>query len=190
MKRIWISLRSFIFFTVLTGLIYPLMITLVSDIFFQKEAGGSLVKKDGKVIGSILIGQEFKDPRYFSTRPSNILYNPLPSGGSNLALTSVKLKSLVSERKKEFIRVNDLDSSTAVPSEMLFASASELDPDISPGAALLQVNRISKARHFDRRQEDNLKKLIRLRTENPQFHLLGEPRINVFLLNLSLDSIR
>jgi K+-transporting ATPase ATPase C chain len=189
MKTLIISLKIFLFFTVLTGVIYPLLITGIAQVVFPAKANGSLIVKNNKMIGSELIGQQFDTTIYFSSRPSAILYNPLPSGGSNYGLTNVKLKNLVAERKKLFIAFNQLDSLTDIPSEMLFASASGLDPHISPKAALLQVERIAKARNLNNVQKQKLVQRIKDITEAPQFLCLGEERVNVLLLNLRLDEL-
>jgi K+-transporting ATPase ATPase C chain len=144
---------------------------------------------NGKPVGSELIGQNFDTSIYFSSRPSAIAYNPMPSGGSNFSLTNTKLKSQVDERKQQFIAVNQLDSLTNVPSEMLFASASGLDPHISPMSAIMQTDRIVKMRHFNNNQRDQLLVVIKSLTETPQLLLLGESRINVLILNIKLDEI-
>lgn len=149
-----------------------------------------MIVKDGKTIGSALIGQQFDSAIYFSSRPSAISYNPLQSGGSNYGLTNTALKKLVNERKHQFIIFNQLDSLTVIPSEMLFASASGLDPHISPGAAMLQVERISKSRNFNESSKQQLISLVHLKTEKPQYNLLGEERINVLLLNIELNKIK
>jgi K+-transporting ATPase ATPase C chain len=190
MKTLIISLKIFLFFTLLTGIIYPLFITGVAQFLFPVKANGSLVVKDNKMIGSELIGQQFDNPSYFSSRPSSVSYNPLPSGGSNYGLTNIKLKNLVIERKNRFIAFNQLDSFIVIPSEMLFASASGLDPHISPESAVLQVGRIVKYRRYTAEQRKEVIMLIKNLTEDPQFHLLGQERINVFLLNLGLDKIK
>jgi K+-transporting ATPase ATPase C chain len=189
MKTIIISLKIFLFFTILTGIIYPLLITGIAQVVFPAKANGSLIVKDNQVIGSELIGQKFDTSIYFMSRPSAVSYNPLPSGGSNYGLTNLKLKNLVAERKKQFIVFNQLDSLTVIPSEMLFASASGLDPHISPEAALLQVERIVKARHLDSNREQKLLQRIKDLTELPQFLCLGEDRINVLILNLELNKL-
>ena len=137
MKTLIISLKIFLFFTVLTGIIYPLLITGIAQIVFPAKANGSLIDKDNQIIGSELIGQQFDSVIYFTSRPSAISYNPLPSGGSNYGLTNTKLKNLVAERKKQFIAFNQLDSLTEIPSEMLFASASGLDPHISAKGSII-----------------------------------------------------
>jgi potassium-transporting ATPase KdpC subunit len=190
MKTLIISLKIFLFFTVLTGVIYPLFITGIARLVFPAKANGSLVVSNNQVIGSELIGQQFDSIIYFSSRPSNVGYNPLPSGGSNYGLTNSKLKKLVEDRKTQFLAFNELDSSTAIPSEMLFASASGLDPHISPEAALLQVDRIAKARNFSAEQKQKLIECVKNNIEGPQYFLFGEPRINVLLLNLRLDEMK
>ena len=190
MKTLLISLKIFLFFTVLTGIIYPLIVTAIAQLAFPSKANGSLIVKDHKTIGSELIGQQFDSTIYFTSRPSAVSYNPLPSGGSNYGLTNIKLKNLVAERKQQFIAFNQLDSLTIIPSEMLFASASGLDPHISPKAALLQAERIAMVRNFDNSQKQSLLQCINELSEKPTFMFLGGERINVFLLNLMLDEIR
>jgi len=190
MKTLKISLKIFLFFTILTGIVYPLFITGVAQLIFPVKANGSLIVKNNIIIGSKLIGQQFDSIIYFSSRPSAISYNPLPSGGSNYGLTNSKLKELVSERKKQFIAFNQLDSLTVIPSEMLFASASGLDPHISHEAVMLQFDRIVNARNFNTVQIQKLKQCIEQQTEKPQFFCLGETSVNVFLLNLEIDKIQ
>jgi potassium-transporting ATPase KdpC subunit len=189
MKTLIIALKIFLFFTVLTGVIYPLFVTGIAQITFPTKANGSLIVKNNIIVGSELIGQHFDSIIYFSSRPSAISYNPLPSGGSNLGLTSAKLKNSVDTLKKHFIVFNQLDGNTAVPSEMLFASASGLDPHISPKAALLQVERIARIRHFDESKKQLLLQAIAALAQSPQYSFLGEQRINVLLLNMKLDEI-
>lgn len=179
-----------IIFTAVTGIIYPVIITGISQALFHKKAGGSLVKEKGIVIGSGLIGQEADSATYFWSRPSAVNYQTLPSGGSNLSWTDQRLKTLADERKEAFIRGNLLNDTTTIPVEMLFSSASGLDPHISPRAALLQAERIAQARKFNSDEKQKLVLLIEKMTEKPQYSLFGEERINVFLLNLELDKIR
>jgi potassium-transporting ATPase KdpC subunit len=190
MNTFIISLKIFLFFTILTGVIYPLFITGIAQLVFLAKANGSLVVRNNRVIGSELIGQQFDSTIYFSSRPSAVSYNPLPSGGSNYGLTNSKLKKLVEDRKNQFFSFNVLDNSTIVPSEMLFASASGLDPHISPEAAMMQVDRIAKARNFSAEQKQKLIEIVKKNTEEPQYLLLGEQRINVLLLNLEADRIQ
>jgi potassium-transporting ATPase KdpC subunit len=184
-----ISLKIFAFFTVLCGIAYPLLITGIAQVVFPEKANGSLIIRDDKVIGSELIGQKFDSIIYFSSRPSATDYNPLPSGGSNLGPTSSKLKQIVLDRKAQFVEFNQLSASENIPAEMLYASASGLDPHISPKAALLQVDRIVKVRHFNDEQKQQLIKVVNDQTESPQFSFLGETRINVMALNLALDKL-
>jgi potassium-transporting ATPase KdpC subunit len=189
MKPILISIKMLLIMTVITGVVYPLLITFSVQFIFPGQANGSLIMKDGKLIGSSLIGQQFNKDIYFSSRPSIINYNPLPSGASNYGLTNYKLDSLVKANKKNFLLKNQLDNNASIPSEMLFTSGSGLDPHISPKAAYMQVNRISKARNFTDEQKKQLTELITKRTEESQFLLFGDERINVLLLNLELDKI-
>lgn len=190
MKTFLISLRTLLLFTFLTGILYPVIITVISQVAFPGKASGSLIREGDRLIGSALIGQQFDSPVYFSSRPSATQYNTLPSGGSNYGLTSAELKNKVTERRNRFISANMLDPSSEIPSEMLFASASGLDPHISPGAALMQVDRVASSRNFNDRQKEELTQLVRDQVENPQFLIFGEPRINVLLLNLRTDSIK
>jgi len=189
-KSILISIRLLFLLTLITGIVYPLLITGIAQVFFHNKAEGSLIKKDGVIIGSELIGQEFDSATYFRSRPSAVSYQTLPSGGSNLSWSDKRLNDLVTERKAAFLRENMLNDTTAIPVEMLFASASGLDPHISPRAAFLQVERISQARGFSEDQKQKLITLVTKKTEKPQYSLFGEVRINVFLLNLELDKIK
>lgn len=190
MKTLIISIKIFLFFTVLTGIIYPLFVTGIAQVVFPAKANGSLIVKNNQIIGSELIGQQFDSVIYFTSRPSAVSYNPLPSSGSNYGLTNTKLKNLVAERKSAFNTFNKRDSLAEVPSEMLFASASGLDPHISPEAAVLQVDRISRSRNFNSVQKQKLLQCVADLTENPQYLCLGESRINVLLLNLRVDKIK
>jgi len=185
-----IAIKFLLVMTVLTGVIYPFIMTGVAQLAFPARANGSLVMKDGKIIGSELIGQKFDSTIYFWSRPSAIDYNPIPSGASNLGPTSDNLKKQVAERRRLFATNNSLADTSAIPKEMLFASASGLDPHISPEAALLQLKRVAMARNLDETQKQKVQQLIKDKTEEPQFLLFGEPRINVFELNLSLDSVK
>jgi K+-transporting ATPase ATPase C chain len=189
-ESIFISIRLFMIMTVITGIIYPLCISAVSRIFFHEKAEGSLVKRNGLIVGSKLIGQEFDSAVYFWSRPSAVNYNPLPSGASNLSWSDRRLKEMAYQRKEAFIKENFLNDTTVIPTEMLFSSGSGLDPHISPLAARLQIDRIAKARNFDEDQKKKLAQLVDRMTEKPQFSLFGEERINVFQLNLEVDNIK
>ena len=191
MKSFIIALRIFLFFTALIGVIYPLLVTGIAQLIFPSNANGSLIYKDKTPIGSELIGQSFDSCEiYFTSRPSSISYNPLPSGGSNFGLTNRKLKEQFVQRIKKFSTQNMLDSLQKIPSEMLFTSASGLDPHIPPEAAMLQVERICRSRHFSDAQKLCLKHIISQLTEPPQYLCFGQKRINVLLLNLDADKIK
>lgn len=176
--------------TVLTGFIYPLIITGIGQVVFPGKANGSLIYKDNQVVGSSLIGQKFDSSIYFWSRPSAIDYNPLPSSGSNFGPTSEKLKGQRDDRFIIFIRANGLKETADVPGDMLFASGSGLDPHISRMAALMQVDRIVKARNLNDSQKTELLQLIDKITEKPQYTFLGNERVNVLLLNIELDKLK
>jgi K+-transporting ATPase ATPase C chain len=184
-----IALRFFIIMTILTGIIYPLVMTGMAQLIFPSKANGSLIMKDGKIIGSELIGQKFDSSIYFWSRPSATGYNPVPSGASNYGPTSDTLKKQITARRALFAKMNSITDIMTIPKEMIFASASGLDPHITPEAALLQVERISSARHFDNNQKQKLLQKIKEISEKPQFLILGDERINVLRLNLELNNI-
>lgn len=188
-KTILPALRMLLVLTILTGVVYPLVITAAAQVLFPTQANGSLIRDGETVIGSALIGQNMNgDPRYFWLRPSAVNYNPLPSGGSNLAPTSATLQAAVIARADAFITPNGVtNASSLVPAEMLFTSGSGLDPHISPEAARLQAGRVAVARGLD---EARLLMLINDMAEAPQLGILGQPRINVLLLNLALDALQ
>lgn len=182
--------------TAITGLAYPLAMTAIAGVIFPKQAQGSLIEKDGKVIGSALIGQEFKGDKYFHGRPSATLgpdpadasktvsapYNAANSGGSNLGPTS---KALSDRVKEDVGKLRAENPSAAVPVDLVTASASGLDPDISPDGALFQVPRVARARNMP---EDRVRQLVTENTRGRFAGLLGEPRVNVLALNLALDA--
>jgi K+-transporting ATPase ATPase C chain len=181
------ALRLLLVMTILTGIVYPLLMTGMVQIIYPYEANGSLTMKDGQIIGSELIGQKFNDSIYFWSRPSAIDYNPIPSGASNLGPISNTLKKMVSVRRGRFAKMNSFIDTLNIPKEMIFASASGLDPHISKEGALLQVDRICRARKFNIYQKGKLIDMINDLTEPPQYLFLGEERINVLKLNLELD---
>lgn len=184
-----IAFKFLMVMTVLTGILYPLLMTGVAQIMFPFKANGSLIVKDGKMIGSELIGQKLDSSIYFWSRPSAIDYNPIPSGASNFGPTSKALLKQVTDRRVLFANKNSITDTASIPKEMIFASASGLDPHISPKAALMQVNRVAKARNFSTDKKQRLLESIKRLTEAPQFSFLGEERINVLLLNLELDKL-
>ena len=177
----------FMLFTMLTGLAYPALITVIAQTVFHHQANGSVVKRDGKAVGSELIGQSFDDPSYFWGRPSAtgpICYNAAASSGSNLGPTNPVLLDNIRARV-EAIRAAHPDHTKSVPVDLVTASASGLDPHISPAAAEYQVGRVAKARNLS---EDKLRELILSNTEGRSFGVLGESRVNVLRLNLALDA--
>jgi potassium-transporting ATPase KdpC subunit len=184
-----IALRFLLVMTILLGIIYPLLMTGIAQLAFPYKANGSLIRENGKIIGSELIGQKFDSTAYFWSRPSAIGYNPVPSGASNYGPISDTLKKQVTARRILFAKMNSLSNPLLTPNEMAFASGSGLDPHISPEAALIQVDRIAKDRHYSSAQKEKILKKIGELTENPQFLFLGEQRINVLVLNLELDKI-
>jgi K+-transporting ATPase ATPase C chain len=188
--QISIAFKFLFIMTLLTGIIYPVFMTGVAQIVFPQKANGSFFIRDGKILGSTLIGQKFDSSAYFWSRPSAIDYNPVPSAASNFGPTSAKLVSLVNERRKAFTTGNNLKDTTPIPEEMVFASASGLDPHTSPDAVRLQIKRIAAVRHFNSSQKQRLNDLIRQNTEKRQYGLLGEERINILLLNIGLDGIK
>jgi potassium-transporting ATPase KdpC subunit len=196
LKEIRPAILLLVVLTLITGLAYPLAMTAIAGAIFPKQAQGSLIERNGKVVGSALIGQEFKDDKYFHGRPSATTapdpadstktvpapYNAANSGGSNLGPTS---KALNDRIKEDVDKLKAENSSTAVPVDLVTTSGSGLDPDISPEGALFQVPRVAKARQMP---EDRLRQLITENTEGRLAGVLGEPRVNVLALNLALDA--
>lgn len=176
------------FFLLLTGLGYPLATTLVANVMFPYQAQGSLIERDGLVIGSAVIGQHFSRPKYFQGRPSMTAdkpYNAGSSGASNLGPTSQKLIDQVAQRAQDYRQLNGLAPDALVPVDAVTASASGLDPHISVANAQLQVARVARLRKVP---EAELMKQVQAHTEQRTLGLLGEPRVNVLQLNLALDA--
>ncbi|OIR04752.1 potassium-transporting ATPase C chain [mine drainage metagenome] len=183
------AVTSFLLLTLLTGIVYPLLVTGISQLAMPAKANGSLIVKDGKPVGSSLIGQSFSDPKYFWSRPSAtgpMPYNPTASGGSNLGPTNPALLDAVKARVQA-LRDADPGNVQPVPVDLVTASASGLDPHISPAAAEYQLARVARVRNLE---PDALRKLVAEHTEGRQFGILGEPRVNVLELNLALDAMR
>jgi len=173
--------------TVITGAGYPALVTGIAQMLFKSEANGSLIEKDGKVLGSKLIGQPFSDPKYFWSRPSATApmpYNAAASGGSNLGPLNPALEEAVKGRI-ETLKAADPAQSVSIPVDLVTASASGLDPHISSAAAQWQAPRIARLRGLS---AEAVQQLIDAHTEGRQFGFLGEPRVNVLLLNLALDA--
>ena len=183
--------------TLITGLVYPLAMTGIAEVIFPRQAQGSLIERDGKVIGSALFGQVFTSDKYFHGRPSATTapdpndatktipapYNAANSGGSNLGPSN---KALIDRVQGDIEALKNENPAAAVPADLVTTSASGLDPHISPEAALFQVPRIAKARNLP---EDRIRQLVEDNAEGRFLGLLGEPRVNVLLLNLALDRI-
>ncbi len=184
--------------TLITGLLYPLVMTGIAGVLFPSQAQGSLVTADGKVVGSSLIGQEFTSDKYFHGRPSattapdpndssktvSAPYNAANSGGSNLGPTN---KALIDRVKADVDKLKQENPSAAVPIDLVTTTGSGLDPDISPEAALFQVPRVAKARNLP---EDRLRQLVNEHVEGRLLGLFGEPRVNVLALNMALDGLK
>ena len=179
MKVIFQSLRIYVVLTLLTGILYPLAMTGVAQLVFPKQANGSRIIENGKLVGSDLIAQKFESPRYFWPRPSSADYATVPSGASNKGPTSADLKKSIDERRAKFGK--------DAPADLLTASGSGLDPHISPEAARSQISRVAAARKMSIQQ---ISALVDQTIEPSQFGFLGEPRVNVLKLNRALDQLR
>jgi K+-transporting ATPase ATPase C chain len=179
MKAILQSLRIYLVLTLLTGILYPLAMTGIAQFLFPKQANGSRITENGKLVGSELVVQKFESSHYFWPRPSSADYATVASGASNKGPTSADLKKSIDERREKF--GND------APVDLLTASGSGLDPHISPEAALSQIARVAAARNMSIQKVTTL---VDQTTEPPQFGFLGESRVNVLRLNLALDQLR
>lgn len=188
LKQIKTAVSLLLVFTLVTGVIYPLVMTGLAQLFFPWHANGSLIYQGDNIIGSTLIGQHFTDPGYFWGRPSATTptpYNALNSSGSNFSVGNKKLLSVVSERVK-YLHAADPSNHQLIPVDLVTASGSGLDPHISILSALYQMPRVAKARKLT---EDEIHKLIQLIEEHSACNLRGEPRVNVLKLNIALDGI-
>jgi len=186
LKNLQTSVVLLLILTVITGLIYPLLITAIAQLVFPAQANGSLILQRGSVIGSELIGQPFSDPRYFWSRPSATVpfpYNASASSGSNLGPLNPALLDAVRQRAKD-LRTADSSNAMTIPVDLVTASGSGLDPHISVMAALYQVPRVARTRGLT---EERVRNLVERHIEGRQLGVLGEARINVLLLNISLD---
>ncbi|HTS17419.1 MAG TPA: potassium-transporting ATPase subunit KdpC [Verrucomicrobiae bacterium] len=187
MKLLIQSIRQTILWTIIAGVAYPLIMTGVAQLLFHKQANGSLIERNGQVVGSELIAQQFTGDKYFWPRPSAGGYATVPSGASNLGPTSQALQSNVTANAVAFRTGNKLAADAPVPADMVFTSASGLDPHISPESARLQIARVAAARGM---AEDQVKALVEKFVEPPQWGIFGEPRVNVLELNVALDDLQ
>ncbi len=188
MKYLGTNLRMFLWMTVLTGILYPLFVTSIAKLAMKQRADGEFVISHGTIIGAKLIAQKFESEHYFWPRPSAVDYNPLPSGGSNLGPTSSLLKKQVQERKDKILKTSGMKENS-IPSEFLFASGSGLDPDITPSGAYFQIKRILNARKLDPSFEQKIRTLIDHLAIKRRLGFLGEPCVNVLILNIALDEL-
>jgi potassium-transporting ATPase KdpC subunit len=187
LKELKPAILMLLVLTLITGVAYPALVTGIAQLLFKSEANGSLIAKDGKVVGSTLIGQPFSDPKYFWSRPSAtapIPYNAAASGGSNQGPTNPALEDAIKSRI-EALKAADPTQTAPIPVDLVTASGSGLDPHISPAAALWQAPRIARLRGLS---AEVVQQLIDTHTERRQFGFFGEPRVNVLLLNLALDA--
>ena len=181
MKQLIIAIKATLVLTVLTGVLYPLLVTGLAKVLFPRQAEGSLIRANGKVIGSELIGQRFTRPEYFHGRPDG--YDGLSSGGSNLGPTSQKLVDRIQGDVRKF-RAENPTFTGPIPADLLTASGSGLDPHISPASAESQVPRVATARGL---ALETVRQLVAVNTASRQFGILGDPRVNVLRLNMALD---
>jgi K+-transporting ATPase ATPase C chain len=186
-KIIYRAFLLFISLTILTGVCYPLAVTGLARLCFPSQSNGSFIRHQGKVMGSALVGQDFQTAKYFHGRPSAANYDALASGGSNLSATNRQLIKTVAERIDIVRKENGLPADCSIPGDLVAASASGLDPNISPESALLQVSRIAKARKLP---IATIRQLIQKHTEYPFLRLFGASRVNVLQINLALDSLK
>lgn len=180
------ALRMVIVMTILTGFVYTLVMTLFANTVFYSESTGSILQVNGKAVGSELLAQQFTEARYFHERPSAAGYSTVPSGASNLGPASKALEEVVQQRRDTLTR---LYGTSAIPTDLLFASGSGLDPHMSPEAARLQIHRVATARNLTPEQTQMLAQLVERHVEQPQLGILGQPRVNVLQLNLALDAM-
>lgn len=184
MKAFRQSLLAMLVLTVLTGALYPALVWGIGEVCFKRQAEGSLVYANGKLVGSELLSQQTTDSKYFWPRPSGGAYATVASGATNLAWTSAKLQKSITDADAAFRKDNPMPATTAVPDDMLTSSGSGLDPDISEDAAYLQVERVAAARHLDSDAKNRLRALV---GQHVAAGALSPHRVNVLLLNLAVD---
>lgn len=183
------AFKMVLWMSIVVGLIYPMVITSIAWLTMPNRSQGSFIKVNDKLIGSLLIAQPFTSDHYFWPRPSAINYNPLHSGGSNLGPTSAELKRLVKERQAHLRATHLVSDLASLPSELLYASGSGLDPHIQIGTALFQLDRVAKARNMDEEKKEFLRKLILRLSKSNYMRFLGVACVNVLELNNALDEL-
>jgi K+-transporting ATPase ATPase C chain len=188
--KIWIqSFLMLVVMTVITGVAYPLFVTGVGSVFFKDHAQGQLVMKDNKVVASKILAQKIVSPKYFWPRPSGADYNGASSSGTNLGPTSAGLKKQYEDRLKALKEAHP-EQQGEPPQDLLFASGSGLDPEISPAAAFYQLNRVAKARNLNEEQIHRLRVLVESLVRKPTLGFMGDSRVNVMELNFALDQMK
>ncbi|WP_047452025.1 potassium-transporting ATPase subunit KdpC [Alistipes sp. ZOR0009] len=183
------AIKAFAILAIITGVAYPLLITGIAQLAFNGNANGSIIYQNGKAVGSKLIGQEFTDAKYFWSRPSAVSYSSSLSGASNLGPTSAKLDSTVNARRQSFASANEVKANTPIPADMLCSSASGLDPHISLESAMLQLNRVAKARGFDAEKREKVVHLIYQKSHTIDFATNEMRYVNVLELNLEINKL-
>lgn len=187
-RHIWSAISMTLVLMMITGLMYPMLVTGIAQLLFPQQANGSLIIENGQIVGSTLIGQRFSGPRYFHPRPSAAGegYDPLASGGTNKGPTDRRLADTLIANAVDSIIARDSAHRGHIPSDLATSSGSGLDPDISPASAMLQIDRVARTRDVN---PATVSAIVAQHVEGRQFGLLGEPRVNVLSLNLALDSL-
>lgn len=185
-SALWNNIKLFLWLSILTGLVYPLILTGLGYLIFNKKSQGDFIYVNEERRGARLIGQQFNSERYFWGRPSAVNYSPLPSGGSQLGPTSLKLKEIVEKRRSYLKKTHEKEEA---PPELLFASGSGLDPHLTPSALYFQLERVGKARGWGEAEKEKVRAWIDRLTEPRFLGLIGEPVVNVLQLNIALNEM-
>lgn len=185
-----VAFRLFILLTILTGVVYPLVMTLVSQIFWHDHANGTFISYQERIIGSRFIGQQFNDQKYFWSRPSSVDYKLMPAGASNLGPRNKELKEQVEKRAAKIAEVHTGSTLATIPSDLLYTSGSGIDPHITMEAALFQLDRVVKARSFTQEQKEHIQDLLTILAKKHYDKLLVGQYVNVLDLNIALDEMK
>ncbi len=184
------NIKMLLLMTLLVGIVYPILVLVMANLFMPKKAQGSFVQIGEKNVGSMLVGQRFQTDRYFWGRPSAVDYNTLPAGASNLSPTSAKLRNMISQRRLKIAQAHQTQNLLMVPAELVCASASGIDPHISANTAFFQMDRVLQAPSMTgEKSRSILQKMIKDLIEYPAGRLISIPRLNVLMLNLALDEL-